>query len=663
MAPFLAPVLILASVIFLFSDVVFSAAPLIASSGRHDAASLFVPWLSFCFNALRGGDFALWNPHIFSGVPSLGSFEPALLYPPNWLHLFLPLTRAVNALIVFHVGLAGLLTYGWCRHRGIGAAGSFLGGMTFMLSGPYFLHIYAGHLPHLSTMSWAPAVFWALDGWRPRKSKKWLLLGMLAVSMQIFAGNPQYAYYTALGAFLYAGFGAAPIYAGGAVLAAVQLLPGCDAALESVRGGGLSHDYAASFSLPLKNILTLFAPDLFSRAGYSGRPYFWETCLYVGGAGLALGIYGAMDRAGRRLAWLSVIFLALALGANTPLFEPLYKFLPGYSLFRGTAKFGFLVSLFLSVLAAIGLDRLVRTGRPRLRQAAYGLGFIAVAQLMLFARSSRVVMPLELVYPAQWKQVLDENPGDYRVLHDPAHWPNVGMILGVQDLWGYGYFVFKRYAQFMTAVQGQNPDTASQYLKFDKFPPILSMLRCRFVFLADKKETIIRLPSPMPRLHLLREWSVMTGRDSMFKALLDPKFDPRKKVLLEAPPIPAPENSGAGMGTVSLLSASNGSLEVSAELPRAAILLITDLYAKGWRVLPFKGSAQSRYDLAPANYVLRAVPLSAGRHHFLVEYSPLSFRVGKWISTVGFFVYGLFCLWGAFNFCNRKDIAQNGRAG
>jgi uncharacterized membrane protein YfhO len=43
---------------------------------------------------------------------------------------------------------------------------------------------------------------------------------------------------------------------------------------------------------------------------------------------------------------------------------------------------------------------------------------------------------------------------------------------------------------------------------------------------------------------------------------------------------------------------------------------------------------QSKYELLPANYILRAVPLAAGHHHLRVEYAPREFAIGTWISLV-----------------------------
>jgi hypothetical protein len=44
------------------------------------------------------------------------------------------------------------------------------------------------------------------------------------------------------------------------------------------------------------------------------------------------------------------------------------------------------------------------------------------------------------------------------------------------------------------------------------------------------------------------------------------------------------------------------------------------------------GSSQWQYDVLPANVALRAIPLGAGAHRIRVEYAPLTYRIGRWIS-------------------------------
>jgi uncharacterized membrane protein YfhO len=110
-------------------------------------------------------------------------------------------------------------------------------------------------------------------------------------------------------------------------------------------------------------------------------------------------------------------------------------------------------------------------------------------------------------------------------------------------------------------------------------------------------------------------------------------FDPRREVILEHEPEPKPApNETAGNARV--VDASTDQLTIEADLSQPAILLITDAWTPAWRAVSLPGSAQAQYDLQPANYALRAVPLAAGHHRLRAEYAPRAFVIGKWLSLI-----------------------------
>lgn len=51
------------------------------------------------------------------------------------------------------------------------------------------------------------------------------------------------------------------------------------------------------------------------------------------------------------------------------------------------------------------------------------------------------------------------------------------------------------------------------------------------------------------------------------------------------------------------------------------------------------------YQLMPANYVLRGIPLSAGEHQRRVSYEPAGFVVGKWVSIAASIVFLALVAW------------------
>ena len=98
----LAALFLMALTVAALGTTLFSRAP-VFSNDHRDLALQFVHWRKFGFDELRAGHLALWNPHIYGGAPFFGGFQSALLYPPNWLYLCLPLGVAINTGIALHV--------------------------------------------------------------------------------------------------------------------------------------------------------------------------------------------------------------------------------------------------------------------------------------------------------------------------------------------------------------------------------------------------------------------------------------------------------------------------------------------------------------------------------------------------------------------------------
>jgi hypothetical protein len=369
----------------------------VLSSRQTDTFAQLIYTYALSFDELAKGHLTLWNPYVYGGQPFLGQFQTGLLYPVCWLFMFLPTGLALNWLIFTHVWLMGVGVYGWAAYRGVRPLAAFAAGAAMMLSGPFFLHIYSGHIPHLCCMALAPLVFWGIDGWLRSRHLGWIFLSSLAAALQIYAGHPQYFYYTAIVAGIYslvflpdanrklsAALGLLAIYPLAVLLSAAQLFPGLAATAESVRSGGADFGFASMFALPFENFLTLLAPWFFgdmTGVPYWGRCYLWEMQLYCGiGTLLLAGLALHYWRRRAQVQWLALLAVTvlLALGARTPLYQVLYELLPGYSLFRGTSKFAFFLILFVTLLAGHGLNALLAGKRPsrRLGWGCVGAGAV-----------------------------------------------------------------------------------------------------------------------------------------------------------------------------------------------------------------------------------------------------------------------------------------------
>ena len=234
--------------------------------------------------------------------------------------------------------------------------------------------------------------------------------------------------------------------------------------------------------------------------------------------------------------------------------------------------------------------------------------------------------------------------------------PNSAMILGAQDMWGYDATVVRRYAEFMTWTQGGDPNNAMSYVKFTQFDPLFAMLRQQYVF-ADrggKLETAEAPAPPMAHLQLISKYRVARKTRRYFRCASRRRFRSDTRSYFGVGAGTATDSAAESKGSAEIVTSSTDSLTIKADVEQPAILLITDAFTKSWRAVALPGSTQTHYQLLPANYILRAVPLAAGHHLLRVEYASSAFTIGKWISVLATLalVIASFWIW-------RQCLAEN----
>ena len=157
-------------------------------------------------------------------------------------------------------------------------------------------------------------------------------------------------------------------------LAAAQLLPALELSNLGLRTGGLTYRLAVSFSLrPRLLAQTLLPPLGGGLAEAFGSEGYAEFTGYIGVAGLILagvGVAGLLRRGAadrrisggprrdalRGLAILAGVGIFLALGAYNPVYYFLWRFVPGFDLFRAPARWLALYAFAAAGLAGAGLD-------------------------------------------------------------------------------------------------------------------------------------------------------------------------------------------------------------------------------------------------------------------------------------------------------------------
>ncbi len=348
------------------------------------------------------GEWPLWNPYIFAGMPLLAAIQPGALYPPTWLFAVLSPQVAMNVLVIttYHLALIG--TYLYARRIGANRIGAIIAGITFTFGGYMIAHL--GHTNRTNAAAWLPWILLAVEELYVCVRWRWVTLGALFIALQIFAGEPQMVLYTGMVAGAYALFALllrarpqrtatfvmalAAMLTGGALLSMIQLLPAREL-LQLGDRAGLDYEYFSQFSLPPRQTLGLFFPYFFGGAvmppyhvPYWGKWNVTESCGYVGMAAWLLALVAVFvarrsskDNADR-LVWFwaccAGVALLLSFGAYLPfgLYHVLHH-VPVYNLFRASGRHLVTFNFAIAVLAGLGATALKEADRKRVKQALF----------------------------------------------------------------------------------------------------------------------------------------------------------------------------------------------------------------------------------------------------------------------------------------------------
>ena len=275
---------------------------------------------------------------------------------------------------------------------------------------------------------------------------------------------------------------------------------------------------------------------------------------------------------------------------------------------------------------------LLLAGTSRFRWAVYGVLGLAAIELLITARASVCSMPVPLPGIEPWRRAVESLPDSQRTWQTIWTYPNFSIGQDKLEANGYEPAMLRRYESFLSHVAGGVPlhehEGGSAMMNH---PRLAEMLRIRRFLVWGKPWVKAAERTPMPRVSLVHEFTVAADERERFELLKSPDFEPRQRAILETSPSisPAPPS---GKGTVRIVRDRIDELEIVADTPEPAILLMTDAYSHGWEALARRESAQREYEVMPANQVLRAIPLSAGKHHIVLRYRPKHFRLGMWIS-------------------------------
>ncbi|MEP6731641.1 MAG: YfhO family protein [bacterium] len=358
----------------------------------------------FAAQALRvGQSIPHWNPYMFGGLPYIAAMHGDIFYPTALLRLLIGTDAGMTWGFIIHLFLAGLFTYGFLRAWGLGFIASVVGGLAYMLSGPIASYASPGHDGKLFVSALLPLALWMLvRGVRDGRMWAWGAFA-LTVGLAVLSPHPQLLQYLLLtsGSFaLFLALGADAIGAPidrrtgvrrlafalaavvvGMAIGAIQFLPVREYVAWSPRVGR-DYAYATSFSFPVVELINLYLPQFTGILDkYWGPNGIHLHSEYIGGPVmlLATAAFGGDARKRFRRFWVGALVIAFLwmLGGSTPFFHLIYALVPGTKFFRAPSTVLYVFSFALSVLAALGTERvLAREVNMKVLYAWAGFGAV-----------------------------------------------------------------------------------------------------------------------------------------------------------------------------------------------------------------------------------------------------------------------------------------------
>ncbi len=357
---------------------------------------------------------ALWNPYIFSGMPTIGAFFPEILTLRFLSTFVLPIHVSHVLGFVFLLTIAAFSTYWFIRDYLGNDLVAFLAGILYGFSGVLVSTTYAGHLGRLTSMALFPLYLFLLKRGIDRGKLVYFLLMGSVVGYSFLNGHLQMTYFGVLflvAFFLFYNFNVGNnlrskkfyIYVfysilGGIVAALIYsfyFFPVMENLPYTARGAERGYEYAVSWSMPPEEILNLITPKFSGILGeYWGRSYFKLHTEYMGILTLffaLVAIFGKFkkDRLVRFLTIYGVFVLFYVWGGYTPVFRVFYYVIPLVKKFRAPNLMFFIFNFIGVFLASISVKALLledKEGQRMRKVSVYLLGglFLVFLVFLIF---------------------------------------------------------------------------------------------------------------------------------------------------------------------------------------------------------------------------------------------------------------------------------------
>ncbi|MBO7610818.1 MAG: YfhO family protein [Elusimicrobia bacterium] len=656
-----------------------------ASAFEETDLIYFINIRQYAVQQVLSGIFPLWTTKIFCGVPFFANSECALMYLPNIIFYFLPISKAIDFSFLLHFFILSFTTFLWINNRIRDRSVSVIVAIVSVFGTNLYLHFAAGHLSNVITACWFPLLLYLYDKSFEKKKYFYIFPVSIIISLQVFAGHFQYVYYTALVSFVYVllfcrnKYALVTLFSSYIIslfLVAVQLLPSYAFYLEGGRKINIFDTNASSICAKFKYLFSF----VFYIQAYLPQ-LFWEKSNYMGTLCFVVIIttlFHIHDKNILKFFYVAIFLLSLT-------FEPIVnvadKIIPFFSWFRGPVKLNFFINILLLPILAEGIRFFLskdfkinklyilflfacsvlivvfREAVSDLLLTGFEVNKITISIINFSVKMTAVLIFIFSVLLIFKKYKISKIILILLLVAEPliiARF-HLNPVCLKQDF-KYEYITrepfneqprFSAYRNFNLLYDAENisglySDRLGNFGVFSKKTHdtknenILGLLRSKYN--VDLRTSSIKKSDnkTLNRINFYYDYTIETDKSEIYKTLYDKDFDIFNTVVLEKEPQYKPDTEGEY--SLNVLNFNENSIEFEFNTTEPTIVLYTDNYSKGWKAYEIDNPKQE-YEVVCADYLYKAISVDKGNHKIRIEYKPTFFIVGLWISVAAWIVF------------------------
>lgn len=298
------------------------------------------------------------------------------------------------------------------------------------------------------------------------------------------------------------------------------------------------------------------------------------------------------------------------------------------------------------------------------RKVPIFLFLILLIVLFDLSRQGRKFLPFfdkNLVYPEiTTTKFLQQNLGFSRFLplHQEIFGTNHQTVYGLESIEGFSAYYNDEYGTFVSLGQ--------EYAPIGSFKPrfertvygrnyqanIFNLLSVKYflsfqsldsadypLVFEEGRVKVYENKKVLPRIFLTCGWEKESNPQEIIKKIsLLPNAG--EKVFVQRG-LNVSCKSHEAFGQAQIIHYSAGEMVIDVEVPSSRILVLSDIFFPGWKVL----IDDKKEQMLKVNYVLRGVVVPAGRHKVKFIYDPQSFRIGAVVSVMSLILLVGFSSW------------------